>query len=234
MPCCPSVFRRRSRSSLGALLCVGLVWLVCSCRGTFGGVPREIEQLFFERGRFAESIGFPVGPGDSPAYYDRALNSANDKDLIPLVIITNYGRWSLKVLNFLVRKGFTRVGHVRQVNRYHSGDYYFILHSARVDSLGSIAHRKLNRMTYTHRYKGTYGESTTEFYAATFTYSIVTDRLDMPIIDKGFEGKAKAVLDPGTGHWTLVDMNLSDAREREFELCLEKSEPAFDPVLSSF
>lgn len=90
-----------------------------------------------------------------------------------------------------------------------------------------IGKRKLAEITYVNQFKQTpLGGPEMDVVATTFTYALESQCPGMPPVQKTFEGKAQAVLDPRDGKWHLKSVSLPDQDLSEFMSVAKSIVPA--------
>jgi hypothetical protein len=79
-----------------------------------------------------------------------------------------------------------------------------------VDEGRPIAARKLTKITYSNKYKASLFGTAVDVQAVTFQYKVepMLEGFESP--KRVYEGSAKAALNPDTGKWELINMDLSD------------------------
>lgn len=208
------------------------------------GVPVYVDDLVFKKSKFSEPITMMIPSENSPGDCESAIRAEQEADrkrgLVPAIIIhtslRRAGDFGADV-GFLIKHGYARIEeciittkrwYKPETSKYHILYYtdkiraYILSHTGTTERYTEIviAHRKLKSIDYKNQYEGTLLETgaKTQFYALTFSYVLEEKLPRLPEINKVFQGKAKAYLDPDDGQWKLWHdgIELEDSGSSEY------------------
>ena len=202
-------------------------------------VPSYIYDLVFKGQKFSESIEFCFGHEDDRRFYNRECNvnfTGGGLFLPKLIYCYGYESQNKKLISYLISNGLAEV---QKCTRYRDKKLYdkhhFIFFTDKLKALidenecYGVGKRKLKSIDYTNEYKGSPCGIEMKFYALTFTYVIDGNLLNLSPLNKKFEGKAKAFLDPDDGNWKLMNIDLGDSGRDEFMKQIEDNFSDYKP-----
>jgi len=225
---------KRKKVTLGFL---GLLICLICCSHCAKGVPTPVEELIFQKSRFAEPIFFKLDCADSPDEIKR-LRKQSVFGHPPLAFIqgNSMKREQPEILNFLTSNNFANVeemiitGPYRGSIRVNFLSYTdkikpFIIRGSTYGTYGAsfdiiIAKRILKSIDYINNYTGRPLGFEIKFCAITFTYALEEILPGLPKIEKKFQGKAVTYLDPEDGKWKIEQLQLSDEGGTEYKKLL--------------
>jgi tetratricopeptide (TPR) repeat protein len=211
-------------------------------------IPTYINKLVFQGGRFNESIDFCFGDQDNINVFESSCNkyvSSGGLNLQPVIVTWGYNK-NKKIISYLVSNGLAEIRKCSVYNRYKQkmkDAHFFLFYTNKFKEIANdkwcinIGKRVLKSINYTNEYKGSPSGIEMTFYALTFTYRIEGNLPNLLPLNKNFEGKAKAYLDPDDGKWKLINLSLSDSGKSEFKRQIEAQfddyKPRRDKTISS-
>jgi len=229
--CTPSACRSHFQiqsiiAAFSALLCATFL---SGC----GSIPSDVHETIFAKSAFAQPIGIDPGPEDGAAAIADAKQHTTDNGLLSRVVITSYLNADKTLLSFLVKHGYSTVECVPVTHRYGTDYYCYIAHINAREQLRRVATRKLTKITYSNKYKSSILGTSVTVQAVTFQYRIDVFLKDFPPPKETFEGSAQAVLNPNTGRWELMNINLSDNGGRYFLDYIHSQYKSYTPAVGS-
>ena len=229
--CTPSA--RRSHFQIQPILATFSALLCATFLSGCGSIPSDVHEVIFAKSAFAQPIAIDPGPEDGAAAIHYAKAHTTDHGILSRVVITSYLNADKILLSFLVQHGYSIVECVPVTHRYGTDNYCYIAHTNAREQLRRVATRKLIKITYSNKYKSSLLDTSVSVEAVTFQYRIDVFLKDLPPPQETFEGSAQAVLNPNTGKWELMNINLSDNGGRYFLDYIHSQYKPYTPALNS-
>jgi hypothetical protein len=228
---------------------IALIVLVVGIFSVSGSVPGEIEKIVFEESDFSAPISMEFPQESKSEIYEKMKSGEYNKrggGLIPTarIFISDVKNISSSMQNFLAQSNLATFETVRYGYPDQDNEHKFMFYTDEFKELRSelghtvvergiintfekekvnIAHRELISIDYTKEYESERRGVETAFYSVTFTYGLVNDLESLPYMEKTFEGKSTAYLDPGDGQWKLSEFSLEDRGIREYRALIEQN-----------
>lgn len=195
-------------------------------------VPSQVHEVIFEKSNFATPFGVDAGRDDGAARVEWAKRNSVNTGFIPTLILSQYNHFDKRLLSFLVQRGYSKVECVAMTHATEPNPC-FLVHNANVTDLGHVASRRLDSITYSNKYDSNVQGTSVTVVALTFKYRIeVTDK-QFPAITQVFDGAGKAVLNPDTGGWQLMDLSLTDKGPLIFYEYIHSQYKPYDPTVQA-
>lgn len=202
---------------------------VIAC-GRLVGIPEEIKKYVFERSAFSKPITLNLPPGDSPNQKNDIIKLWKESQNATLMPLIFYGGKSLNIdkniMNFLAKNNYAKTETMTLNVRNSPTQFIFLYYFNKItpylkksDQSGVeiiLAKRKLKSIGHTNNYIANMLGINVKVCAFTFTYFMENKLPGLPKLNKEFEGKAKAYLDPDDGKWKMENVALSDRGEQEY------------------
>ncbi len=223
-------------------------------------LPPEIKKIFFETSKFNNPIWLGLPDESSLAQFQKISNTPDIYESgIPSTTITMNTSNSLEdydkyFLSFLVKNGYAKIETKIQTKHSNYGAsstvYHFLFYSddfkknihyynvsenyrQTAKPFIQLAHRNLISIDYKNQYEDAPGGMKRTFYSITFSYKLVNDLTNLPVINRVFKGKGKIFKDPDDGTWKMtgpfenLGIALGDNDYSEFSYIVRTNYTAF-------
>lgn len=219
---------------------------LCACSTGAESISEEARKAIFEAPEFAKEITLNLPCGDA-AVMDQLRKrfpppgTHLGSQMLP-AFLTAHTKLTPDMLRFLTATGFAKVETWTWPANYGQETRGFVLYTGSspcpvVD--GSVTNcersftlllgeRKVKEVTYTNRFKRNLWGTEVDVAATTFIYTMEWKCSGMPPVEKVFEAKGEAFLDPRGGKWRS-SLSFRDGGSDEFMLAVASKAPAGQP-----